>query len=140
MPLPSTLNTNEVKNTAGTEVEFSHYSRDGREQIYANSAEAPGYPHRIRVSHQETGSGTKKRRRSLLEVRKNIVGQIDIDTTEEIILRVTADIPQGNLTAYTEVSQAMANMVSFLASQGANTTILYDGTGHGAAALINGTL
>lgn len=55
--LSNTLNTNEVKDAAGTEVEFSRISTNGRSTEYAKVGEVPNAPYRLKVSHQETGSG-----------------------------------------------------------------------------------
>jgi hypothetical protein len=138
--LPTTLNTNEVKNSAGTEQEFGRITSSGSQLVFAFIGEAPNAPHRITVSHSETGNGIQRRRRSLVRVDKTVAGQVDTLTPAKMSVYAVADIPVGNLTAYTEVTHVVANLVSFLASRGASTTILYDGTGCGAEVLINGSL
>jgi hypothetical protein len=50
------------------------------------------------------------------------------------------DAPVGALTATAEMANVIANLNSFMASLGATTTILYDGTGNGAATLLSGQL
>lgn len=140
MPLPSALNTNEVKNSAGTEVEFSHLQTIGRTREFVKTNESPGYPHRIKFAHREVGSGTNRRRQSVMRLEQTIVGQIDLDSTAKMVCQVTVDLPIGNLTAYSEPKNLLANLMSLLASQGATTTILFDNTGYGAEALINGSL
>lgn len=137
---PATLVTNEVKNAAGTEVEFGRLSASGRQVIFAVSGESPAAPHRITISHVETGSGLSARRRSLLRVDKTVAGQVDTTTTAKISAYGVTDVPIGNLTSLTEVTNVVAELMSQLASKGASTTILYDGTGYGAEALINGSL
>jgi hypothetical protein len=140
MSLPANLTTNEVKNAAGTEEEFLQLSTDGRTRIFAKSGEVYSQPHRLTVSHQESGVGTAKRRRSVARVDKTIPGQVDTTKMVRITHYQVSDIPVGNLTSTTEVKNALANLISFMASLGASTTILYDCTGYGADALVNGTL
>lgn len=138
--IPTTLNTNEVKNSAGTEQEFNRLSQEGRKLVFALNGETPSSPHRITISHGETGSGLSLRRRSLVRVDKTIAGQVETSSPMTITAYAVVDLPIGNMTAYAEATNVVANLVSFLASRGASTTILYDGTGCGAEALINGTL
>jgi len=138
--LANTLNTNEIKDAAGTEQEFGRLSQGTRETEFGNIAETPSNPHRLTVKHTEIGSGLSKRRRSLVRFDKSVAGQVDTETAAQISAYVVVDIPVGNLTAYTEPKNVLANLVSFLASTGANTTILYDGSGNGAVTLISGSL
>jgi len=137
---PLTLNTNEVKNAAGLEVEFQRHGSSGRQLEFAQLPEAPALPHRIRISHQEVGTGLAMRRRSRLRVDKTIPGQLDASKTVTVSAYTVVDAPIGQLAAITEVTNVVAELVSQLASKGASTTILYDGTGYGAEALINGSL
>jgi len=138
--LSNTLVTNEVKNAAGTEVEFSRISQGDRVTTYAAVGETPSSPHRLSVKHSEVGAGTDLRRRSLVRFDKTIAGQVD--TTKPVVVSAYAvvDLPVGNMTAYTEATNVVAELMSFCASLGASTTILYDGTGNGAQTLLNGTL
>jgi len=140
MPINSTLNTNEIKDSSGVEQEFTRLSTVGRSTEYKLITENPGYPHRLKVSHSESGTGTSKRRRSVVRFDKTVVGQID--TTKPITISVynVVDIPVGNMSAYTEAKNVQANLMSFMASLGATTTILFDCTGNGADAAINGGL
>lgn len=136
--LSNTLNTNEVKNAAGTEVEFSRLSTVGRTTEFSQIAETPNLPHRLKVSHLETGSGTKLRRRSVVRIDKTVAGA---DTTPvKVTGYVVLDIPVGNLSATTEVKNVLAEVLSLCASLGASTTILYDCSGNGALCLVNGDL
>jgi len=137
---PVNLTTNEVKNSAGTEEEFLRLSSIGRTLVFAKSGEVPANPHRLSVSHQETGTGNKKRRRSVVRVDKTIIGQMDTSVEERISAYLVVDIPIGNLSSYSEPKNVLANLLSNVASQGATTTILFDCTGYGADALINGGL
>jgi hypothetical protein len=44
------------------------------------------------------------------------------------------------MSAQTEAANVMAELMSFCATTGAATTVLFDGTGNGAATLLNGGL
>lgn len=136
--LANTLNTNEVKNAAGTEVEFQSLGIEGRSHKYAAIGESPALPHRLTVSHQETGKGIRLVRRSVVRVDKTIVSTVDLVTPVTISFYVVAAIPIGALAAITEASNVNAELLSFCASLGASTTILYDGTGNGSTCLLNG--
>jgi hypothetical protein len=138
--LTNTLNTNEIKNSAGTEVEFTRLSVSDRSTVFAQVSEAPSSPHRLTISHQETGSGIGKRRRSVVRFDKTV--QSTVDTALPVVISAYAvlDFPVGALLASTEPTNVMAELMSFLASAGANTTILYDGTGNGAQVLLTGGL
>jgi hypothetical protein len=139
MPLPINLTTNEVKNSAGTEVEFNRLDNgSGRSVLFAQVGESPALHHRIKVSHLETGSGTAARRRSVVRIDKDVTGTSAAPRT--ISAYMVVDIPIGDIANYTETTNAVAELLSFCASLGASTTILYDCTGYGAAALINGSL
>lgn len=136
--LSNTLVTNEVKNAAGTEVEFSRISTTARSTEFAQVAETPNAPHRLKISHQETGSGATARRRSVIRFDKTVTG---VSTTPRVVSAYAVlDAPVGDLAASTEIKNVIAELMSFIASLGASTTILYDGTGNGAVALIEGGL
>lgn len=136
--IPANLVTNEVKNAAGTEEEFLRQYTSERKLIFAKSGEVPNRPHRLTISHQETGSGVDLRRRSLVRIDKTIAGVSGVPRT--ISSYWVSDVPIGDIADYTEVKNANANLMSFMASQGATTTILYDNTGYGADAVTSGTL
>jgi hypothetical protein len=138
--LPTTLNTNEVKDRTGAEQEFGRIQTSERQLVFALLTEVPSKPHRITVSHTETGAGTLRRRRSLVRLDKTVAGEVEATKLERISAYAVVDAPVGNLNAVTAITDVVANLVSFLASRGATTTILYDGTGCGAEALINGSL
>lgn len=136
--LPANLVTNEVKNAAGTEEEFLRLLQSERKLIFAKFGEVPNLPHRITVSHQETGTGVATRRRSVVRVDKTIAGS---STDPRVVSAyLVCDIPVGDIAAYTEPKAVLANLISLVASLGASTTILYDCTGYGADSLINGGL
>jgi len=142
MALSNTLDTNEIKNAAGTEEEFGRLG-DGttpRSTVFAKVGEAPSLPHRLNISHQESGSGLKKRRRSLVRFDKTVISTVDSVTPVTVSAYVVLDAPVGAMAASTEFTNVIANLMSFCASLGATTTILFDGTGNGAKTLIEGGL
>jgi len=138
--LSNTLNTNEIKNAAGTEVEFSRIATNERSTEFAQITEAPSAPHRLKIQHQETGSGLKKRRRSVVRFDKTVISTVDSETPVTVSAYAVLDAPVGALLANTEMANVTAELMSFMASLGASTTILYDGTGNGAATLLSGGL
>jgi hypothetical protein len=138
--LSNTLNTNEIKNAAGTEIEFSRLSTNGRQSVFAQIGESPSAPHRLSISHAETGAGLGKRRRSVVRFDKTVISTVDSVTPVTVSCYVVLDAPVGALTAMTEPTNVIAELASFLATTGAGTTVLFDGTGNGAAVLLSGGL
>lgn len=138
--LSNTLNTNEIKNSAGTEVEFSRLSTSERATVFAQISETPSAPHRLMISHQEAGVGMKKRRRSVLRVDKTTISGVDSTTPITTSAYVVLDHPVGASLTNAEAANVLAEVMSFLATTGAGTTVLFDGTGNGAAALLSGGL
>lgn len=136
--LATTLNTNEVKDAAGSEVEFVRKSTEGASLVYAKSGETYNAPYRLTISHSESGSGASLRRRSRIGFTKVVPG-VSTDP-RQCAAYVVTDTPVGDLAAQTEAKNVLANLMSFLATTGAGTTVLFDCTGSGADALINGTL
>lgn len=137
--LTNTLNTNEVKNAAGTEQEFQSIdSGTPRTRIYALIGESPALQHRIKVQHQETGSGLKRVRRSMVRVDKTVISTVDNVTPVVCSDYIVHVVPVGALLADTESKNTLANLGSFVFSTGANTTLMFDGTGTGAQALLSG--
>jgi len=138
--LSNTLNTNEIKNKAGTEVEFSRLSTSDRKTEFAQIAETPALPHRLNIAHQETGAGIKQRRRSVIRIDKTVASGVDATVPVVCSAYVVVDAPIGALTSMDEPKNALAELMSFCATTGAGTTVLFDCTGNGADALINGGL
>jgi len=138
--LPNTLVTNEVKNAAGVELEFSRIQSVGRTTEFKYLLENPGFPLRLKISHQEAGSGTSRRRRSVVRFDQTSIGGLDNTKTITHSCYIVADIPVGNVSTYGIAKDVLAYLLSFCASLGASTTILYDGTGNGAVSLVNGDL
>jgi len=138
--LSNTLNTNEIKNSAGTEVEFQSQKINDRSRIFMQMPEAPATPHRLTISHQEVGTGTKMRRRSLIRFDKTVISGVDSVTPVIVTAYTVLDAPVGAMTSIAEATNVLAELQSFLSTTGAGTTVLFDGTGNGAAALLNGSL
>lgn len=138
--LSNTLNTNEIKNSAGTEVEFSRLSSSERSTVFSQINETPSQPHRLTIAHQESGSGFKLRRRSVVRFDKTVISGVDSVTPITVSAYAVLDFPVGASTSSAEAANVVAELMSFMASLGASTTILYDGTGNGAASLLAGSL
>jgi hypothetical protein len=138
--LSNTLNTNEIKNAAGTEQEFQRLSTNERETVFGLITETPSAPHRLTIKHLESGAGIAKRRRSLVRFDKTVISSVDSVTPVTISAYAVLDAPVGALNVTTEMANVIANLNSFMASLGASTTILFDGTGNGAATLLSGGL
>jgi hypothetical protein len=65
---------------------------------------------------------------------------VDSVTPLTVSAYAVLDAPVGGLAANTEMANALAELMSFMASLGASTTILYDCTGNGAKTLLAGSL
>lgn len=135
----SSLKTNEVKQRAGTEVEFDWSRSDGRSVTLSAVVAAPSQPHTLKISHEETGSGTSRRRRSVCRFDKTIPGQVDIAATMKGSGYIVLDLPVGQMLDATLAQDLVAQLLSFVGTTGAATVVLFDGTGTGAIPLINGT-
>jgi len=139
--LSNNLNTNEVKNAAGTEVEFEHLEfPPGRARVFSMIGENPSLPHRLSISHEETGTGNKRRRRSRIRFDKTKLSEVDSVTPITGSVYVVSDAPVGHLTTTALIKDLVAELNSFLSTTGAGTTVLFDGTGSGANVLIQGSL
>lgn len=138
--LANTLNTNEIKDSAGAEIEFSRLSQSGRETVFAKIGETPSLPYRLTVKHQESGSGINKRRRSLIRFDKTVMSGVDTTKPVTVSGYVVLDSPIGALTSNADPTNVIANILSLCATTGAATTVLFDGTGNGAKTLLNGDL
>lgn len=136
--LSNTLNTNEIKNASAAEVEFNRISTAARSTEFAQIAETPNQPHRLKVSHQESGTGSTARRRSLVRFDKTVIGVSGVPRT--ISAYTVLDAPVGDLSASTELKNTLAELLSFCSTTGAGTTVLFDCSGNGATVLIDGAL
>lgn len=141
MALPTNLTTNEVKDASGTEVEFLRAgSPVGRELLFIKSGEQYNLKHRLTIGHVESGTGIRMRRRSRVGFFIDSVSGVDSVSIVRSFFYTVADIPVGALTATTVPLLGLANLNSFMATTGSATTVLFDGTGYGTAALKDGTL
>lgn len=139
--LSDTLNTNEIKNAAGTEVEFQNLSRGpGRSGLWAQINETYSRQHRFSIRHEEIGTGIKLRRRTAIRFDKYVVSDVDSSLVVPILCYQVMDIPIGALTATTEPANVLAELGSLVYSLGASTTILYDGSGNGGKVFLLGGL
>lgn len=138
--LNNTLNTNEIKNAAGTAVGFTRVSTGTRNTEFASLTESPARPDRLKISHLETGSGFTRRRRSVVRFDYNHVSDVDSTKTVTTSAYMVLDAPVGAVVSTTPLKDTLARLISFCASLGANTTILYDCTGNGAVVLTRGDL
>jgi len=138
--LPSTLNTNEIKNAAGTAQPFERRKTSDSELEFKLVAEPPALPHRLYVKHAEVGKGLTKRRRSVVRFDKTVMSTVDATLPVTVSAYCVVDAPVGALNASTEIANVLANLNSFLSTTGAGTTVLFDGTGTGSAALVSGGL
>jgi len=137
--LSNNLNTNEVKNSSGAEVEFEHLDSEGRTRVFAQVNEPPSGKHRLSIKHAETGAGVKLCRRSAIRVDKTTVSTVDSVTPITNSAYIVVDSPVGYMLTNAELANVLAELVSFVATLG-GTTVLYDGTGSGAKVLLQGSL
>lgn len=135
--LPTVLNTNQVKSSAGVEVEFQQVDNQGRQVVYAKIGEAPNAEERILVSHQTTGSGAREVRRSMAASTFEEAGLDGSIVQWKAHLVLTA--PQGNIANYNGAKEVLARLGSFVFLTGADNTFVFNGSGTGADSLINGT-
>lgn len=138
--LPTTLNTNEVKDRSGTEQEFQLLEAEGRKRVYALIGESPALKHRITISHSETGSGIRRTRSSVVRVDKESTSDVDNVTTVVSSAYCVSRFPVGARLTADEFKDVLANLLSFMATTGSGTTVLFDGSGNGAASQIAGSL
>lgn len=138
--LTNTLNTNEVKNASGAEREFTRLSIAERATEFALISEVPSQPHRLSIKHQETGSGLKQRRRSVIRFDKTSISDVDTVTPVTTSAYLVLDAPIGATLTDAQAKEVLANIMSFVATTGAATAVLFDCTGNGAATLLSGGL
>jgi len=134
----NTLITNEIKDAAGAEVEFEKIRNLTNGTEWQKVNDTPALPHRFTVSHQETGSGTSRRRRSILRFDKTVIGSYDNTKNFKNSCYVVLDRAIGNEVDANTVKLLIANLMSLLATTGAGTTVLFDCTGTGASNLLSG--
>lgn len=137
--LPNTT-TNEIKGSSGGAIVFNRISTGVRETEFAYSSEISSRPIRLKIKHQESGTGFNRRRRSLIRFDNTQLSDVDATKTVTCSVQLVGDIPIGGIVSTTIVKDTIAYMMSLLASLGASTTILYDCTGSGAVTLLKGDL
>jgi hypothetical protein len=136
--LPNTLVTNEVKNASGVEQEFARQKEEGPSVQFVHKTAAPNLPHYIRFSHREVGKDAELRRQSVREVVKTVIGVSGVQ--RKVIDRHTTDFPIGDLADMTEPKNVMAEGGSLDYTLTGTATFLYDGTGNGSSALLEGSI
>jgi len=137
--LSNTLVTNEVKGAGGTEVEFHHLSSNGRQRVFHYRGAQPNLQHTLDISHAETGVGANRVRSSKIGFTIEDEG-VAPGTVAKFQAYAVLRYPIGNAAEDTNAKEVLAHLMSFLASNGANTTILYDGSGTGAQCLLVGEI
>jgi hypothetical protein len=135
--LPNTLNTNEIKDSAGTEYEFTRFGTSLTD--WKKVSELPTFPHRMSIKHQESGTGVTLRRRSVIRFDTTTTGQVDATQVARDSAYIVLDHQIGNHTTNTAAKNVLSFLGSFTFTLGGTSTFLYDGTGNGAVALLDGT-
>lgn len=141
--LPDNLDTNQVRNRLGAEVEFVYQDGAGGQfRVYKRKNGAPNLIETITVQHRTVGKGTERVRQSNISIVKEVVS--DTDPTKRAIIRQSKSfwVPEGHLADLDDVKDVDAYMNTFCAQTSAGTSgvLVMDGTGLGAEALINGTI
>lgn len=141
--LSNLLNTNEIKNSAGTEVEFG---RRGNPTKNANAIEYYALTeglvtkHTFLVSHQVVGKGKQEQIQSVVIFRKTVISTVDSQTPCTFVGQLKLTSPSGLMLTTAESANVLSELGSFCFLTGADSTFKYDGTGTGGAALLNRTL
>jgi len=137
--LNNTLNTNEVKDRAGVEIELERRSTGpGTVTEFKKLNESAGLPVRLSIKHETSGTGTKTIRRSVVEAINTVENSDGEKVTS--IARLSVVHPTGLADDFNGLKDALAMILSFCATTGVGTTVLFDGSGNGALALINESL
>jgi hypothetical protein len=141
MSLPDALNTNQIRNSSGTEIEFEFLDNGpGRIKRWKQVAETPYLTNRLTVSHQETGNGLSLVRRSLVRFDKKVLSTVDNSSVKAISAYTVLVVPQGALATLAEPTNVLAQLLSLTATIASATVATLDGTGNGSVALINGSM
>lgn len=136
--LNNTLNTNEVKDASGAEVEFERISIQGTSTIFKKITETAGLPYRLKIAHTTSGTGKNAVRRSVVRFEKtseNTAGDKVPSAAQLTLIH-----PEGVADNYDDAKALIANIMSFCATTGAATTVLFDCTGNGAKTLLDQSL
>jgi len=138
--LSNTLNTNQVKDSTGAEVEFERMLTNERTSVFQKIGMQEALPHKMSIAHQESGTGMKRRRRSAFRVDLTSISGVDSVTPITDSAYIVLDRAVGASTSDTAATNVLANLLSAVASDGSDSTIKFNGTGTFASALIKGTL
>lgn len=136
--LTNTLNTNEIKTYTSAEVEFERISISDESSIFKQINEDIANPNRLTIKHQTVGSGDTKTRRSLVRFDVSVTNTSGKKGVVSAYMNLV--VPVGILENTNAMKQAISQLLSFCATTGAGTTVLFDCSGSGAAALLNETL
>lgn len=138
--LSDLLNTNEIKNYSGVEVEFSRYTIGPTSTEFRAIAASPSLTPVLKIGHTESGKGIDRIRRSVVRFDYPAIGQVDINKSCMSSFYTVGVVPIGQLTDFNIPKMPLAFLMSFLATTGAGTTVLFDGTGNGAKVVLEGSL
>lgn len=138
--LPNLLNTNEIKGSNGVEIEFTRLSSANLSTLFGCPTVAPSTPNVLSIKHTETGSGLSRVRRSVVRFDLDHFGSVDTTKMCRSSFYTVGVLPIGNLGDLVAPKVCLAELMSFLATTGVATTVLFDGTGNGAQCLLNGTI
>lgn len=72
--------------------------------------------------------------------RKTTIAEVDSMTPVPSAAYIVIDSPVGAMTTNSVLTDLLANVLSFVGTTGAATTVLFDGTGNGAKCLVGGDL
>lgn len=138
--LAESLNTNQIKNAAGTEKEFFKIGPLGDSgSKYQLIPQDITEPHVMNVRHAIEGTGVGRKRKSVIRFEKSTAGLVDATKQATCWAQVTTSVDIGNLENLDNLKEVLANLMSFLATTGAGTTVLFDCTGTGAVSILEGS-
>jgi hypothetical protein len=139
MPLPTNLNTNEVRNASGTEQEFLFHKDGDNSREWRKSGGSPSLIESLLVQHEEVGKLANLQRRSNFKTKLTFLSETDSVTMKDIVISTTVLVPSGHLSSMTKVILAAAYHGSALSGNGTVNVLTYDGSGTLFNSLIYGT-
>jgi len=137
--LPDTLNTNQVRTSAGVEVELQLTLNEGRLKQWEKFPAVPSKPIKLVVQHQVISKDFKERRRSKIGVAIRHASEVDPTILVDSQAYIVIDTPQGAMNTTTVLADSIAMLLSFVGTTD-GTTLLLNGNGNGAQALLNGAM
>jgi hypothetical protein len=135
--LSNTLNTNEVKDRSNAEVEFERMLTTGQTTQFKKITETVGLPYRLSIKHQTVGTGASETRQSVVIFEKT--SENTAGDKVRTVAQIKLSIPVGVADDLNDAKDLLANLLSFVGTTD-GATLLHNGTGNGAAALLNETL